>query len=77
MSQQKLPLQLNDTEENISIDTILKTIPLALDVEDKIVQKLALFYFPYSVGFEIETMTENIRIFDEIPYLIENLLING
>ena len=72
MSQQKLPLQLNDTEENISIDTILKTIPLALDVEDKIVQKLALFYFPYSVGFEIETMTENIRIFDEIPYLMEN-----
>ena len=72
MSQQKLPLQLNDTEENISIDTILKTIPLALDVEDKIVQKLALFYFPYSVGFEIETITENIRIFDEIPYLIEN-----
>ena len=72
MLQQKLPLQLNDTEENISIDTILKTIPLALDVEDKIVQKLALFYFPYSVGFEIETMTENIRIFDEIPYLIEN-----
>ena len=72
MSQQKLPLQLNDIEENISIDTILKTIPLALDVEDKIVQKLALFYFPYSVGFEIETITENIRIFDEIPYLIEN-----
>ena len=72
MLQQKLPLQLNDTEENISIDTILKTIPLALDVEDKIVQKLALFYFPYSVGFEIETITENIRIFDEIPYLIEN-----
>ena len=72
MSQQKLPQQINDTEENISIDTILKTIPLALDVEDKIVQKLALFYFPYSVGFEIETMTENIRIFDEIPYLMEN-----
>ena len=72
MSQQKLPLQLNNIEENINIDTILKTIPLALDVEDKIVQKLALFYFPYSVGFEIETMTENIRIFDEIPYLIEN-----
>ena len=48
MSQQKLPLQLNSTEENISIDTILKTVPLALDVEDKIVQKLALFYFPYS-----------------------------
>ena len=72
MLQQKLPLQLNDTEENISIDTILKTIPLALDVEDKIVQKLALFYFPYSVGFEIETMTSDIRIFDEIPYLMEN-----
>ena len=72
MSQQKLPLQLNDTEENISIDTILKTIPLALDVEDKIVQKLALFYFPYSVGFEIETITSDMRIFDEIPYLMEN-----
>ena len=68
MSQQKLPQQINDTEENINIDTILKTIPLALDVEDKIVKQLALFYFPYSVGFEIETMTENIRIFDEIPY---------
>ena len=72
MSQQKLPLQLNNIEENINIDTILKTIPLALDVEDKIVQKLALFYFPYSVGFEIETNTQNIRIFDEIPYLIAN-----
>lgn len=72
MSQQKLPQQINDTEENINIDTILKTIPLALDVEDKIVQKLALFYFPYSVGFEIETMTSDIRIFDEIPYLMEN-----
>lgn len=72
MLQQKLPLQIDDTEENISIDTILKTIPLALDVEDKIVQKLALFYFPYSVGFEIETMTSDIRIFDEIPYLMEN-----
>ena len=72
MSQQKLPLQLNNIEENINIDTILKTIPLALDVEDKIVQKLALFYFPYSVGFEIETITSDIRIFDEIPYLIEN-----
>ena len=72
MSQQKLPPKIDDTEENINIDTILKTIPLALDVEDKIVQKLALFYFPYSVGFEIETMTSDIRIFDEIPYLIEN-----
>lgn len=72
MLQQKLPLQLNNIEENINIDTILKTIPLALDVEDKIVQKLALFYFPYSVGFEIETNTQNIRIFDEIPYLIAN-----
>ena len=72
MLQQKLPLQLNNIEENINIDTILKTIPLALDVEDKIVQELALFYFPYSVGFEIETNTQNIRIFDEIPYLIAN-----
>ena len=58
MLQQKLPLQLNDTEENISIDTILKTIPLALDVEDKIVQKLALFYFPYSVGFNATVKDE-------------------
>lgn len=72
MSQQKLPPKIDDTEENINIDTILKTIPLALDVEDKIVQKLALFYFPYSVGFEIETITSDIRIFDEIPYLMEN-----
>ena len=72
MLQQKLPPKIDDTEENINIDTILKTIPLALDVEDKIVQKLALFYFPYSVGFEIETITSDIRIFDEIPYLIEN-----
>ena len=72
MLQQKLPQKIDDTEENINIDTILKTIPLALDVEDKNVQKLALFYFPYSVGFEIETNTQNIRIFDEIPYLIAN-----
>lgn len=72
MLQQKLPLHQDNIEENINIDTILKTIPIVLDVEDKTVQELALFYFPYSVGFEIETLTQNIEVFNEIPYLLKN-----
>lgn len=38
-------------------------------------QELALFYLPYSTGFEIECCTQpdiSVSIFDEIPYLIEN-----
>lgn len=72
MSQQKLPLQLDNSEQNINIDTILKTIPLALNIEDKVTQQLGLYYFPYSVGFEIELTSDNYTVYDDIPFLIKN-----
>jgi hypothetical protein len=41
-------------EENGNIDDIIKIFPLALDKEDEEVKNLALYYLPYSTGFEIE-----------------------
>lgn len=40
--------------EDQNIDNILKQYPIALDNNDKDVINLALYYLPYSTGFEIE-----------------------
>jgi len=37
-----------------NINDVIKICPIVLDKEDKDVQDLALFYLPYSTGFEIE-----------------------
>lgn len=60
--------------EEESIDTIIKTVPLALDSKDKSIKKLGKFYLPFSTGFEIECErkpTFNEQDFLDIPNIIE------
>lgn len=74
MLQQKLLLQ-QQQEENLNIDNIIKTIPISLNINNKIVQELALYYLPYSTGFEIECFIQNeefLDIFKTIPFLISS-----
>ena len=61
-----------------SIDKLIKTLPTALDITLDSVQSLGLYYFPYSVGIEIECpMNEKeysyqdlLTIFKQIPYIM-------
>ena len=63
------------TQEEENIDSLIKRVPLALELGDKIAEELGLFYLPYSTGFEIECCMQPdipLSIFNDIPYLISN-----
>lgn len=61
-------------EENINIDSIIQATPVVLDSNDIAVQELALFYLPYSTGFEIECCNKEgvpLSVYDNIPLVME------
>lgn len=41
-------------QEEGNIDSVISSVPIALDVKDKAVKKVGKFYLPFSTGFEIE-----------------------
>lgn len=58
----------------MNIDDIIKKIPISLNKDDRAVQELALFYLPYSTGFEIECYCKDnadFEMFKNIPDILE------
>ena len=58
----------------MNIDDIIQKIPISLNKDDKAVQELALFYLPYSTGFEIECYCKDeadFKVFRNIPDIME------
>lgn len=54
----------------MNINTVLATCPVVLDKEDNDAKDLALWYLPYSTGFEIECQTKSsTEAFDELGLL--------
>ena len=58
-----------------NIDSLIKRVPRALTLGDRIAEDLGLFYLPYITGFEIECCTQEdipVSVFNDIPYLLAN-----
>lgn len=58
-----------------NIDSLIKRVPRALTLGDRIAEDLGLFYLPYITGFEIECCTQKdipVSVFNDIPYLLAN-----
>ena len=54
-------------QEEESIDSVISTVPSALDINDPDVIKAGNYYLPYSTGFEIECV--NSELFNETDFI--------